>query len=104
MTLENKFGITDSAELARVEEKISKRKAMELFDKDLIDDFEIGKFSGLAKIHRFLFEDIYEFAGDIRKMNVAKGCFQFVQVMHLGAALKNIDYRSHFEKRIKGFD
>lgn len=105
MTLENKFGITDSAELARVEEKISKRKAMELFDKDLIDDFEIGKFSGLAKIHRFLFEDIYEFAGDIRKINVAKGCFQFVPVMHLGAALKNIDYmrQSTYEEIVKKY-
>lgn len=105
MALENKFGITNSAELARVEERISKRKALELFENNFIDDFEIGKFSGLAKIHRFLFSDIYEFAGDIRKMNVVKGNFQFVPVMHLGATLKNIDYmrQSTYEEIIKKY-
>lgn len=105
MVLENKFGITNSAELARVEERISKRKALEFFDNNLLEDFEIGKFSGLAKIHRFLFEDIYEFAGDIRKMNVAKGNFQFVPVMHLGAALRNIDYmrQSTYKEIIKKY-
>lgn len=105
MMLENKFGITNSAELARVEERISKRKALELFEKNVIEEFEIGKFSGLAKIHRFLFEDVYEFAGDIRKLNVAKGNFQFVPVMHLGAALKNIDYmrQSTYEEIIKKY-
>lgn len=105
MAMENKFGITNAAELARVEERISKGKAIELFENNLIDDFEIGKFSGLAKIHRFLFEDIYEFAGDIRKMNVVKGNFQFVPVMHLGATLKNIDYmrQSTYEEIIKKY-
>lgn len=91
MALENKLGITDSAELARMEEKISKQKALQLFELNLLDTFEVGTFKGLAQIHKYLFEDIYEFAGKIRKVNIAKDNFRFVPLMYLEAALKNID-------------
>lgn len=91
MALENKLGITDSAELARTEEKISKQKALQLFELNLLDTFEVGTFKGLAQIHKYLFEDIYDFAGKIRKANIAKGNFRFVPLMYLEAALKNID-------------
>lgn len=91
MVLENKLNITDSAELARVEEKISKAKAMELFEKKLLDTFEVGTFSGLKKIHSYLFGNIYNFAGNMRTVNIAKGNFRFAPVMYLEAALKNID-------------
>lgn len=91
MALENKLNITDSAELARVEEKISKQKAMELFEKKLLDTIEVGTFSGLKKIHSYLFGDIYNFAGNMRTVNIAKGNFRFAPVMYLEAALKNID-------------
>ena len=89
--LENKFNITDSAELARVEERISKKKAIALFEKHLLDTFEVGTFRGLQAIHEYLFEDIYPFAGQIRKVNIAKGNFRFAPVMYLEAALKSID-------------
>lgn len=91
MALENKLGITDSAELARTEEKISKQKALQLFELNLLDTFKVGTFKGLAQIHKYLFEDIYAFAGQIRKVNIAKGNFRFVPLMYLEAALKNID-------------
>lgn len=91
MALENKLNITDSAELARVEEKISKQKALELFEKKLLDTIEVGTFSGLKKIHSYLFNDIYYFAGNIRTVNIAKGNFRFAPVIYLEAALKNID-------------
>lgn len=91
MALENKLGITDSAELAREEEKISKIKAIELYENNIVEDFEVGKFSGLSKIHEFLFNELYDFAGKIRSVNLAKGNFRFVPVMYLDAALKNID-------------
>lgn len=91
MPLENKLNITDSAELARIEEKISKQKALELFEKKLLDAFEIGTFDGLKKIHGYLFGDIYDFAGQMRTVNIAKGNFRFAPVMYLEAALKNID-------------
>lgn len=91
MALENKLGITESAALDRAEERISKKKAIELYEKKMIDDFEIGKFSSLAKIHRFLFEDIYEFAGNTRTVNIAKGNFRFAPVMYLESSLKYID-------------
>ena len=91
MALENKLGITDSAQLAREEERISKLKALELFEKGLLDSFETGKFSGLSEIHKYLFGDIYDFAGKIRTVNIAKGNFRFAPVMYLDAALKNID-------------
>ncbi|MCH5317908.1 MAG: Fic family protein [Eubacterium sp.] len=91
MILENKLNITDSAELARVEEKISKTKALELFESGLLDTFEVGTFKSLCVIHQYLFSDIYDFAGKMRKVNIAKGNFRFAPVMYLEAALKNID-------------
>ncbi len=91
MTLENKQGITDPAELARVEEQISKRKAVELFESGRLDSLTAGTFSALAEIHRYLFEDIYDFAGKIREVNLAKGSFRFAPVMYLTAALEHID-------------
>lgn len=91
MTLENKLGITDSAELARMEEKISKQKARMLFETCLLDTFEVGTFKGLSDIHRALFDDIYDFAGKVRTVNLAKGNFRFAPVMYLDAALSNIE-------------
>ncbi|MCM1136526.1 MAG: Fic family protein [Clostridium sp.] len=91
MALQNKLGITNSAELARMEEKISKAKALKLYENSILVESEIGKFSGLAKIHKFLFDDIYNFAGKIRTVNIAKGNFRFAPVMYLEAALKHID-------------
>ncbi len=91
MALENKLGINDSAELARAEEKISKAKAIKLYESNIVEDFEVGKFSGLVKIHKFLFEEIYGFAGKVRTVNIAKGNFRFAPVMYLDAALKHID-------------
>lgn len=91
MTLENKLNISDFAQLARAEEKISKKKALELFEKKLLDTFEVGTFQGLSAIHKYLFEDICDFAGKIRNVNIAKGNFRFASVMYLEAALKNID-------------
>lgn len=91
MALENKLGIDNSSELAREEEKISKAKAIELYEKDIVKESEIGKFLGLAKIHKFLFGEIYEFAGKIRTVNIAKGNFRFAPVMYLQSALKYID-------------
>ncbi len=90
MVLENKLGITDSSELARVEEKISKSKALELFETGLLDTFEVGTFEGLANIHRYLFDEIYDFAGKIRTVNIAKGSFRFAPLMYLEASLDNI--------------
>ncbi|MCI8403785.1 MAG: cell filamentation protein Fic [Clostridia bacterium] len=91
MTLDNKLGITDSAELAREEEKISKKKAVELFETGYLDSLEAGTFDALAKIHKYLFEDIYDFAGEIREVNIAKGGFRFAPMMYLEAAISNID-------------
>lgn len=90
MALENKLGITDSSELARIEEKISKMKAVELFETKMLDSFEVGTFEGLAKIHKYLFDEIYEFAGKMRTVNIAKGGFRFAPVMYLETALANI--------------
>lgn len=91
MVLENKLGITDSAELAREEERISKTKALELFESGLLDTFEVGTFKGLCSIHKYLFEDVYDFAGKLRTVNIAKGNFRFAPVMYLKAALQSID-------------
>ena len=91
MALENKLGIKDSIELAHIEEKISKKKAIELYDKGLLDGLDAGSFSALAFIHKYLFEDIYEFAGEIREVNLAKGGFRFAPLMYLQVALENID-------------
>lgn len=91
MALENKLNITDSSELAKAEEKISKAKALELFENGLLDNFEVGTFKGLFSIHQYLFSDIYDFAGKIRTVNISKGNFRFAPVMYLEAALKSID-------------
>ncbi len=88
---ENRLGITEPAELAKEEERISKKKALLLFESGLLDTMEAGTFDSLAKIHRFLFEDIYEFAGEVRKVNIAKGNFRFAPLMYLPASLENID-------------
>lgn len=91
MALENKLGLTNSADLAREEERISKKKAIELFETGLLDTLPAGKFETLQAIHKYLFEDIYDFAGKIRTVNMAKGNFRFVPLMYLQAALENID-------------
>ena len=91
MALENKLGLDSSADLAREEERISKKKAAELFESGMLATLEAGKFSALRAIHKYLFEDIYEFAGEIRTVNLAKGNFRFAPVMYLEAALENID-------------
>ena len=91
MTLENKLGITDSAELAREEERISKKKAVWLFESGKLDTLAAGTFVALQEIHRYLFEYIYEFAGKLRTVNLAKGNFRFAPLMYLEAALANID-------------
>lgn len=85
------MNITDSAELACEEERISKKKAAELFDRKLLDTFDVGTFAGLASIHKYLFEDIFDFAGEIRTVNLAKGNFRFAPLIYLQAALDNID-------------
>lgn len=90
MALENKLGITDSAELARAEERISKKKAIELYDKGLSDGLESGDFSALAFIHKYLFDELYDFAGVVRDVNIAKGDFRFAPVMYLDAALEHV--------------
>ena len=91
MALENRMGLGDSAELAREEEKISKKKAVELFESGRIDAMQAGTFESLQIIHRYLFEDIYAFAGELRTMNLAKGNFRFAPLIYLEAALANID-------------
>ena len=91
MVLENKLGITESAELARKEEKISKKKALELFESGELDSLEAGKFESLSKIHKYLFDEIYHFAGEIRNVNIAKGNFRFAPLMYLKQSLEHID-------------
>ena len=91
MALENKLGITNSAELAREEERISKKKAVELFESGALDKLVPGRFASLQAIHKALFEDIYDFAGELRTVNLAKGNFRFAPLMYLEAALGNID-------------
>ena len=91
MALENKLGITNSAELAREEERISKKKAVELFESGFLDKLVPGRFASLQAIHKALFEDIYDFAGELRTVNLAKGNFRFAPLMYLEAALGNID-------------
>lgn len=102
MALENKLGITDSSELAREEERISKAKALELFETGLPDSFEVGTFQGLTQIHRYLFEEIFDFAGQVRNVNIAKGNFRFVPVLYLQSALETISRmpQSTFEEII----
>ena len=91
MVLENRIGITDSTELARMEEKISKKKAVELFENGYLDNYEVGSFQMLAAIHKYLFDEIYDFAGKARTVNIAKGNFRFAPVMYLQVALENIE-------------
>lgn len=86
MVLKNKLNIINSVELAHIEEKITKKKALELFEKDIL-----GTFKGLSAIHKYLFEDIYDFAGEIRNVNLAKGNFRFASVIYLHSALEEID-------------
>ena len=105
MTLKNKLEITNSVQLAEAEEKISKEKAVLLFDTRLTDTFEVGTFKGLSDIHRYLFEDIYDFAGKIRTENIAKGAFRFASVMYLEEALEKISNmpQSTFEEIIEKY-
>lgn len=105
MALENKLGITSSADLARKEELISKKKAAEIFENRVLDSFPAGKFSTLQAIHKYLFEDVYDFAGKLRTVNVAKGNFRFAPLMYLHAALENIDKmpQSNFDEIIEKY-
>ena len=91
MALENKLELTSSADLARAEERISKKKALELFENGVLDELEAGKFSALKAIHKYLFDEIYDFAGELRTVNISKGNFRFAPLMYLQAALANID-------------
>ena len=91
MTLENKFGLTSSADLAREEELVGKKRAVELFENSVLDSLPAGKFSTLQAIHKYLFEDIYDFAGELRTVNIAKGNFRFAPLLYLQAALESID-------------
>ena len=91
MVLKNKLDISDSLELAKIEEKLSKKKAVQLFESGYLDSLDAGTFASLAKIHGFLFEEIYDFAGQVRDVNIAKGNFRFAPVIYLQAALENID-------------
>lgn len=105
MALENKLGLTDSAKLAREEERISKKKAVELFETGLLDTLPAGKFVTLQAIHKYLFEDIYDFAGELRTVNLAKGNFRFAPLMYLQAALENIDKmpQSNFDEIVEKY-
>lgn len=105
MALENKLGLTSSADLAREEERISKKKAVELFETGLPDTLPAGKFVTLQAIHKCLFEDIYDFAGEIRTVNMAKGNFRFAPLMYLQSALENIDKmpQSNFDEIVEKY-
>ena len=105
MALQNKLGLTDELELAREEERNSKQKALALYDTGLLNTFPVGTFAGLAMIHKYLFEDIYEFAGQMRTVNIAKGNFRFAPVMYLHPALESIDQmpQSTFDEIIEKY-
>ena len=105
MALENKLGLTSSADLAREEERISKKKAVELFETGLLDTLPAGKIATLQAIHKYLFEDIYDFAGEIRTVNMAKGNFRFAPLIYLQAALENIDKmpQSNFDEIVEKY-
>lgn len=105
MVLENKLGLTDSAELAREEERISKKKAVNLFDFAILKLLSDGTYKTLAAIHNYLFEDIYDFAGELRTVNLAKGNFRFAPLMYLQAALENIDKmpQSNFDEIVEKY-
>ena len=91
MALTNILGITNAAELAREEERISKKKALELFETGMLDKLEAGTFSALQSIHKYLFEELYDFAGELRTVNLSKGNFRFAPLMYLEVSLQNID-------------
>ena len=91
MPLENKLGISDARDLAHEEERLTKTRALELYDKGLLSTFETGTFAGLKSIHGYLFQDVYEFAGEMRSVNIAKGNFRFAPVLYLESALNSID-------------
>lgn len=105
MVLKNKFNITDQVELNKQEEKISKGKAIKLYDSGKINTVKVGTFAGLKQIHKYLFEDIYDFAGKMRDVNVSKGSFRFAPVMYLAQALKSIDKmpQSTFDKIVEKY-
>ena len=105
MTLKNKLGLTDPMELAREEERISKLKARELFDNGVLENFKSGRTKTLIKIHQVLFEDIYEFAGKIRDVNLAKGNFRFASVLYLKESLSAIEKmpQSNFDEIIEKY-
>ena len=105
MVLENKLGLTSSADLAREEERISKKKAVELFETGLLNTLPAGKSVTLQAIHKYLFEDIYDFAGEIRTVNMAKGNFRFAPLMYLQSALENIDKmpQSNFDEIVEKY-
>ena len=106
MVLENKLGISDPAELAREEERISKKKARDLFEKGVLSNLEAGTYDMLSYIHKYLFDEIYDFAGKIRNVNIAKGNFRFVPAMYLQEALKSIEKmpQSTFEEIVEKYD
>lgn len=103
--LENKLGITNSIELAKEEERITKIKAIELFENKILDKIEVGTYKGLAEIHKYLFEDIYEFAGKMRKENISKNNFRFASAMYLEEALNKIDQmpQSNFDEIVEKY-
>ena len=105
MAPQNKLGITSSPELAEAEERISKKKAVELFENGLLDSLEAGTFASLKAIHKYLFDEIYDFAGELRTVNIAKGNFRFAPLMYLEAALANIDKmpQSTFEEIVEKY-
>lgn len=105
MALENKLGLTSSAELVREEERISKKKAVNLFDFAILKILSDGTYKTLAAIHKYLFEDIYDFAGELRTVNLAKGNFRFAPLMYLQAALENIDKmsQSNFDEIVEKY-
>ena len=105
MALENKLGITSSPELSEAEEKISKKKAVELFESRMLDKLEAGTFETLQTIHKYLFGDIYDFAGKMRDVNISKGNFRFAPIMYLEVALENINKmpQSNFDEIVEKY-
>ncbi len=105
MVLENKLGLTNSADLAREEERLSKKRALELFEKSILSEFPVGSFMALQKIHEYFFQDIYDFAGKIRNVNISKGSFRFAPTMYLQEAINKIENmpQSNFDEIIKKY-
>lgn len=105
MTLENKLGITNSTELATKEEELSKKRAIEMFENGIFSTLKAGSFESLQKLHKYLFQDIYDFAGEIRTVNITKGNFRFAPAMYLQDALKHIEAmpQSNFDEIIKKY-